>query len=718
MEERFNFNLILNSFIILIPVNLFILAAMTVYRFVFFLFFVDWSTVFSMKLYVLKAFWMGCRFDLSILAYVNAPITLLFLLCFILRSEFIFKFIISFVKYYYSLIFPLIFFLFFVDSGFYTYFKDHYNLMIFGLFEDDTLALIKTMIVDYRVWFGVITFLFLSFVIIKFVLFTVKTLRNNERIVNTLYWAKSKKFFVMLIITALNFIAARGSFSMFPLGLFYSQIAPDQFINKLCVNPIHPLADTVYLKIKNLNNNIDLKESLKYNDANILDDLKIIPAYKNADSLSDIYNKTTAENKLLDKNKPNVILIVMEGFGEVPVLNNNPKFDVLGELKEHFDKDIVFYNFLAAGFITIHAIESISLNIPQRPFVNQITQSQSAYKLFKSSMVLPYKNAGYRTSALYGGSMTWRDLEGFFKAQGFDDILGEGNIKADAKDRHSWGINDDKLFELVRKQLFDENIKEPKFIFALTTQTHPPYKIASEYEALPLEIPANIAKMMSLKDLHNENLFKVYQSTNRELAKFISDIKHSKFADNTIIAVTGDHNLRELSNVTPEEYFVRYAVPFYLYIPEKLKGILNTHERSSIVINNNDIDKNSKNKKDIRLLRLPVKENKKFADFSVFGSQTDIMPTLYGLSLSSADYVSLGNNLFTTHGNVAFNVDGLVLKDNIAIKYNFVDDTFISFIFDNKSKKLTRVAETEEHAKLRNYYKAVMVLTDKVVNDR
>ena len=710
MEERFNFNLILNSFIILIPINIFILAVMTVYRFIFFLFFADFSTVLTMKMYILKAFWMGCRFDLSVLAYVNAPITLFFLICFILQSEFIFRFIVSFVKYYYSLIFPLIFLLFFIDSGFYICFKDHYNLMIFGLFEDDTLALVKTMIVDYRFWLGVIAFLFLACIIVRFVLFTVKTLKNNERIVNTLYWAKSKKFFAILFIAALNFIAARGSFSMFPLGLFYSQISPDQFINKLCVNPIHPLADTVYLKIKNFSNSVDLKESLKYDDTNILNDLKIIPAYQDAVSVQDIYNKTTKENKLLDKNKPNVILIVMEGFGEVPVLNNNPKFNVLGELKQHFDKDIVFYNFIAAGFITIHAIESVTLNIPQRPFVNQITQSQAAYKQQAGSMVLPYKNAGYRTSALYGGSMTWRDLEGFFKAQGFDDILGEGNIKTEAKDRHSWGINDDKLFE---EQLFNEEIKEPKFIFAMTTQTHPPYKVAPEYEPLPLEIPANIAKMMSLKDLHNENLFKVYQSTNRELAKFISDIKNSKFADNTIIAVTGDHNLRELSNVTPEEYFIRYAVPFYLYIPEKLKGILNTQERNSLVINNGD--KNSKNKRDIRLLRLPVKENKKFTDFSVFGSQMDIMPTLYGLSLSAADYVSLGNNLFTTHGNVALNIDGLVLKDNIAVKYNFIDGTFMSFIFDDKSKKLTQVPETENHRKLVNYYKAVMVLTDKEI---
>ena len=57
------------------------------------------------------------------------------------------------------------------------------------------------------------------------------------------------------------------------------------------------------------------------------------------------------------------------------------------------------------------------------------------------------------------------------------------------------------LFELLEKQLFDEDIKEPKFIYAITTQTHPPYKVSDDYQALPLEIPLSIQKMMSTKDL-------------------------------------------------------------------------------------------------------------------------------------------------------------------------------------------------------------------------
>ena len=679
MEEKFNFNVILNSFVLIIPINIVILIFLTIYRLFFFVYFADFSAMLSLKLYVLKAFWMGLRFDLSILAYINAPITLLFVLCLLLKSDSFFKSIISFIKYYYSIIFSLLFLAIFIDLGFYSYFKDHYNLMIFGFFEDDTFALIKTILCDYRFYGLVIAFVILTLFIFNLSKWTYKELKYNERFFNTLYWKPFKKFAVIFLILALNFIFARGSFSMFPLGLFYSQISPNQFINKLCVNPIHPLADTIYLKIKNANNSIDLKEVFKYkNQEEVINDLTVLSKYNNATDIKDIFYKTTKENNALQTIKPNVILIVMEGFGEMPVINNSEKFDVLGELKQHFSKDIVFNNFLAAGFITIHAIESMTLGIPQRPYVNQITQTQDAFCQFASSMVLPYKNAGYRSTAIYGGSMTWRDLEGFFKVQGFDETIGEGNVHVEADDRHSWGINDDKLYELLEKQLFDEDIKEPQFIYAITTQTHPPYKVPGDYQSLPLEIPLSIQKMMSSKDLKNKNLFKVYQYANNQLAKFITDIKKSKFADNTIIAVTGDHNLRELSNYVPEESFVRYAVPFYLYIPQQIKESLNIQKVNT----------------------------------DICGSHIDIMPTLYNLSLSSKEYVSAGNNLLDCDDNIAFNTDGVVLRNDIAIKYNFVDDSIQSFSFDNKNKMLSVTEETQEHISLKKYYKAIMTISD------
>lgn len=675
MEERFNSNLVFNSFLILIPVNLFIIFLMTLYRLFFLFYFGDFSVLSASKIYVLKAFFMGLRFDMSIMAYINAPVTLILILCLLLQSYSIFRFSISLFRYYYTLIFSLLFLVIFVDFGFFSYFKDHYNLLIFGIFEDDTIALIKTIAADYRLYIALIIFGLLCFVINKVCYFTYKELKFNERIINTLYWKKSTKALIVLMIITLNFVVARGSFSMFPLGIFYSQISPDYFINKLCINPVHPLADTVYFKIKNANNKMNLKDVFGYpGEEQILNDLRFLSFNADKQTIPDYFHKKTGENKTAERIKPNVILIVMEGFGELPVLKDSPKFNVLGDLKKHFENDTVFYNFLPAGFITIHGIESIILNIPQRPFVNQITQTKDAFRLFPNSAVLPYKKAGYDSIALYGGSMTWRDLESFFKVQGFDEIVGEGNIKVKAKDKHAWGINDAQFFELLKEKLEDKSSNKPKFIFAMSTGTHPPYKRPDGYSPLPLEIPQQIKGMMSSKDFNNKAIFELYQFANMELAKFISAVKESEFGKNTIIAVTGDHNLRELSNYSPEDMFVRYAVPFYLYIPQKLKS--------------------------------------KEINTAVNGSHMDIMPTLYGLSLSNADYTSVGNDLININDNVSLNIAGLAVKDNIAIEYNFTDKTFKSFDFNTKTKKLSPSDQTEEHKKLADYYKAVMTASD------
>jgi len=680
VNEKFNFNIILNGFFILIPINIIILLLLSVYRFFFFFYFANFAELSGLFGYVIKAFWLGFRFDLSIVAYINAPITLLFVICLFVKKISFFNAVIKFLKYYYTIIFSLLFLVVFVDLGFFSYFKDHYNMMIFGLFEDDTFALVKTILADYRVYFLFVFFFALTAFIYFLSNITYKELYLNNRIINSMYWKLSTKIFVILLIIAVNFGCARGSLSMFPLGLFYSQISPNYFINKLSVNPIHPLADAVYYKIQSLKNNTDLTAIFGFeNKEAVLESLKSFKIYETSQNIETAFEHVTPKNEIAEKTPINVILIVMEGFGELPVLNNGKNFNVLGELKEHFDKDILFENFLAAGFITIHALESISLNIPQRPFVNQITQTEKALKCFTSSSVMPFKKAGYETFFIYGGSLTWRDLESFYKVCGFDKTIGEGNIDVSEADRHSWGINDDKFFELIKNELFKNTDNKPKFIFGMSTQTHPPYKIPAKYTPIQLEIPQQIKDMLSAKDLENKAIFEVYQFANRELAKFISEIKNSKFADNTIIAVTGDHNLRELANYSSSDMFLRYAVPFYLYVPKNLK---------------------------------------KQVDTTKVGSHIDIMPTLYNLSLSNMPYTALGNDLFSVKDNIITNIDGLVLNDNYAIKYNFINNSISSFNFDKKTKKLIPVETTSEHKNLEKYYKTIMAATDIFVNSQ
>ena len=67
-----------------------------------------------------------------------------------LRSKLFIKFVKS-LKYYYTIFFGFIVTLLCIDFGFYSYFQNHMNILMFGVFEDDTKALFSTIVENYPV---------------------------------------------------------------------------------------------------------------------------------------------------------------------------------------------------------------------------------------------------------------------------------------------------------------------------------------------------------------------------------------------------------------------------------------------------------------------------------------------------------------------------------------------------------------------------------------
>lgn len=105
----------------------------------------------------------------------------------------------------------------------------------------------------------------------------------------------------------------------------------------------------------------------------------------------------------------------------------------------------------------------------------------------------------------------------------------------------------------------------------------------------------------------------VFSYASNTFGDFVSNIKNSNLAQNTIIAGSGDHTFRDFkaSHNVP----LNHAVPFYLYVPNAYT-------------------------KDFE------KRGFEF-DPQKLGSHKDILPTLYALSLNEYDYLSVGGrNLF------------------------------------------------------------------------
>ncbi|MDR1196582.1 MAG: LTA synthase family protein [Endomicrobium sp.] len=656
MVKEYNFEKYFDCLLKIVPINIAALAAMTVYRIFFFFYFADFGSLKGLYGYVFKSFFLGLRFDLSVLAYINSVVILIFTFFLFLRNLRIFRFFTGLIKFYYWFVFTAVVILNLIDFGFFTYFNDHINLLFFQFFEDDMFALLKTIAYDWRFPIALAVLAAASYVIYKFSSYTRRLLFNMKCAIASSFWSFPLKTVIVLIVPCIVFLAARGTVSMFPLGTFYTQISPNSFINKLSISSLHSLADALYAKSEQSGDKIKLYEKFGL-DGNLLD-------------LS-VFNKITPASHDIAMLKPNVVFIILESFGEAPILYNGEDFNVLGGLKKHFDDDTVLYNFLSAGRITVHCLESTVLNMPQRPFSLQITQSPSAYNRYSSAAASPYQKAGYDTKAIYGGSLMWRGIENFFKAQGFNKTYGEGSIKNEY--RHQWGINDAQFFEIILREL-NETPNRPKLIYAMSTGTHPPYEVPPYYKPLPLNIPAELARMMPGEKKYGKKIFETYQFANHEAAKFLDAVKNSKLAENTIVVITGDHNLREINPPLKEDLFKKYAVPMYIYMPEKIKKRFNA---------------------------------------DIAGSHIDIMPTLYDLSLSETEYVAAGTSLLDdSKKHIAFNSEGFILSQDKAVLYNIDAGKAEYFNFDARTKTLTETEYTQRHGEMVEYYKNTVAAAD------
>lgn len=667
----------------LLVLNGVFLALMSAFRLLFFLYFADFASLKGLWGYVLAAFFLGARFDLAVIAYLNVFVTLSLAAVWITGKGKVFRAWTAALKYYYIAAYLLVFFILTVDFGFYSYFKNHINIIIFGVLEDDTLALLST-IAKNRYFIPALLALagFSAFVWIfigRSVEGVKAAAKGPKREKKYPVWAKLVTALFMLII---NGLAARGSLKMFPLGTMDAAISPDAFINKLSITGFFTLGEAVSARMSENEGTLDYIRMAGYEGRSrqAFADLtgKSVDVNNPVSSLERVTGKNAAAERL----KPNVIVIVMEGFGYDLINYQGREFDVLGSLGRHFESDYVFRNFLPGDIGTIGSLESILLNMPKRLDARAITQSKHAFETFPTGSALPFKAAGYDTIFVYGGDIGWRNLISFVPLQGFSTADGQGAMPKDAL-KNEWGVYDQYLFDYIYSKLGEAGGK-PKFIMAMSTGNHPPYSVPDDYKPLPLKISGELARRITGDRQLAVKRFATYQYANQKLGELITKIKKSKYGKNTIIAVTGDHNFWDVFDYGTDRLFDRFRVPLYIYVPEALK---------------------------------PARASR--ADTSVFGSHIDIMPTMYNLALSGARYTSVGRDLFDRGApHEAFISEGFIFAPEGAAHVRLDKDTAEYFRWSpGGGRRIAPAAETPAMKKRVDYYKAAIAVADYIIRN-
>ena len=634
---------ILNIFYKTIIVQIIFLGVMSLFRVIFFLYYNPLNDNSPFYNDIINSFILGARVDLTVIAYIQAPITLIFILLYYIKSDRLINFTSKYIKYYLFILYLICSLLLVSDFGFYSYFKDHINILYFGLFEDDTYALMITMWENYNVVMILSVYVFFLTILFYFI---SKIMNKSDKNINSFIGIKNS-ILIFTLIFIINFIAVRGSFGMYPLGKMIPNISENSFINNLSQNGVRAFFKAYKIRKEYKNNDYDLIKITGFKN-NIDEAFKIYKGNNSFDKenlLNNITYKTSVKKDIKDYN---LVVIMVESFG-MPILKyNNGSFNIMGDLKQHFEQDTLFTNFISSGDGTISSLDSLILNIPRRPGSFAFAQSKYKQTSFDYSPAFVFKKDGYESSFIYGGDLTWRDLGGFIKYQGYDNTYGKMNIFNQIKNInmdkdeyfHPWGIFDEYLYDFLYKKLDSSDKKQ--FLFALSTNNHPPYDTPKDYKIKPLEISEDLKSHITADLDLIQKRFNSYQYALDSVGKFLTRIKNNpKLSNNTVVVITADNNtIAGNMNYDKKSLLNSKNIPFYLYIPKDLKDTL--------IINT-----------------------------TVFGSHKDIFPTLYNILLSDSSYISIGSDMLDKNArHVGVNRSKVIASKNGVIKINKLNKTY------------------------------------------
>lgn len=475
---------------------------------------------------------------------------------------------------------------------YFAVYEKQFDVFVFGLFDEDTHAVVKTIWSDYPVVSGSLALLVLGGLFARL----LNQLPRPDHPATAPLWLWVAG--ILLPLSALG-LGIRGSAGKFPLRQTAMQISAAPQLNKLVPNALISL-DWARKEYRN---------SSRYAPVTDADGRRLLSQLLETEAAADLrlLVKTTPANPAVEQKKPNVVLAVMESMSSHLLDFDNAERNLLGRLKPHWQSDWVYQKFIAEGDGTSDTLHRLFVRSPRL----DLSQSTAKNKTFIGNMFKPYADAGYRTVYLTAGNGGWRDFDTFLRHLGVDEIIDENGLTDRFPEAKSgtWGIPDEYMFryaeELLQKA---ERQKQPVFIMMLSVTNHPPYRLPDTQQRIDFRLTESEAGRLEAlaqgKELNE--VFNTFRYGNDRLGSFIGNVKQT--APDTIVAATGDHNMRAIGYPEADEAALGHGVPFYLYVPER-------YRRQAVY--------------------RPERA----------GSHKDILPTLYHLSLSEAPYYETGCNL-------------------------------------------------------------------------
>jgi phosphoglycerol transferase MdoB-like AlkP superfamily enzyme len=508
----------------------------------------------------------GLRFDVKVVTRWLIPLLLLDFIIVILPIGRILKF----VRLVWGGVFIfLVVTLSQVSVDYYLEYSDIFNEELFGLVYDDADVIFVTMVKSYNLIPKMIAISAISLGLLwlysKILEVQLFTFSSKISVLWSVWWRQLISFVLVLLLLV---IALRGSWGSRPAQMKDAGIFTDPFLNLTVINPF--IAMSAAIKVhKELGSNVALKSFQPDGDirAAVRNYFK---TDDNLESLDDYFlTKAAGPKGVVPRH---IILLVMESYDSWPLREKYSSLGLAQGVKKLGEEGMSWQSFLPASVGTMRSLATMITGIPDVYLrTNYQTTAKTTYATASAAI---FRRLGYRTNLFYGGFLSWENIAGFAKDQGFENVYGASHMakwsKTDWTNTNEWGVDDKNLFAFIEDTLQDD---KPSFSIVLSTTNHPPYDMEVYKEGFPLKkIPGALAgelkKSKSEDGILNEMGHFWY--ADKVVSNFIKSTE--EFLPKPLFAITGDHFGRKHMSAKKPLYDT-VSVPLILYGKEVLAGI-------------------------------------------------------------------------------------------------------------------------------------------------
>ena len=320
------------------------------------------------------------------------------------------------------------------------------------------------------------------------------------------FLARTGEFAVMLVVGGLVFLAVRGGVSPAPANVSKVYFSDNMFLNQAATNPVFSLISS------------SMRSELKAGDYHYFSDEECAEIFS---VLRQEGTNPASVTSVLNTPRPNVVLILMEGFGRTTATTTAEGKAVTPRLDALREEGIWFENFFANSYRTDRGTVAVMSGHPAHPIASIMKYPQKAHTL--PAIASSLREAGYATSFTYGGDANFTNTSSYLYGTGIERITDQKSMHFDAPTA-KWGYADDVVCDYFAGEVLQlAEGGKPYFASLLTLSSHEPF-----------EVPF---------DAFEDKVLNATAFTDHHVGKMIDRWRNSSAWDDMLVILIADHGI-------------------------------------------------------------------------------------------------------------------------------------------------------------------------------